>query len=150
LAHVRSEFEFTVHAPYKTVAPLFGPQAEAAWAGHDWNPVFLYPQPARDIKGSVFTVQHGAHRSVWVTTAYDLEAGHIQYVYVMDDVVSTLIDIHLSQPEEGNATTVKVAYERTALRPEANGHVNSMGASDGKMGKEWEAGMDGYLTSLKK
>src|ERR1700733_8302898 len=77
LAHVRSDFEFVVHGPYKTVAPLFGPEAERAWGGGEWNPVFLYPQPARDIEGAVFTVQHGGHRSVWVNTAFDLASGHV-------------------------------------------------------------------------
>jgi|HubBroStandDraft_6_1064221.scaffolds.fasta_scaffold302208_1 hypothetical protein len=52
----------------------------------------------------------------------------------MDDVLSTLIDIHLSQSDAGS-TIAKVTYERTALRPEANDHVRSLGASDGKMGK---------------
>lgn len=30
--HVRTEFEFTVHAPYSVAAPLFGPERERA--GH--------------------------------------------------------------------------------------------------------------------
>src|SRR5882672_5619501 len=45
--HVRTEFEFMVHAPYSAAAPLFGPEGEKAWASDSWHPHFVYPQPAR-------------------------------------------------------------------------------------------------------
>jgi hypothetical protein len=54
LAHVRGEFQFAVGAPMTVAAPLFGPEAERGWGGSDWNPRFLYPEPAKDIEGAVF------------------------------------------------------------------------------------------------
>jgi hypothetical protein len=48
-----------VHAPFAKAAPLFGPEGERAWAGKHWNPEFIHPQPARDVEGAVFTIQHG-------------------------------------------------------------------------------------------
>ena len=98
VAHVRNEFEFTVHAPYRVTTPLFGPQGERAWAGDDWDPHFLYPQPAQDTQGAVFTIKHGhRHHAYWVNTAFDLEARHFQYVYIIPDVMATLIDIRFSE-----------------------------------------------------
>ncbi len=144
LYHVRNEFEFTVHAPYKLAAPLFGPDGERAWTDGHWDPHFLYPQPARDIEGAVFQVRHGHHSSTWLNTAFDLDQGHIQYAYFIPDTLVTLIDIHLSQPDAAN-TKVHVAYERTALNAAANEHVREFGDRDRNSGSEWGADIERYL-----
>ena len=62
LAHVSNSFHFLVHAPLGRAAPLFGPEGERSWAGAEWDPQFLYPQPAKDVQGAVFTVQQGGRR----------------------------------------------------------------------------------------
>src|SRR5271167_1045373 len=129
VAHVRNEFEFTAHAPYQVVAPLFGPEGERAWANGHWDPHFLYPQPARDIQGAVFTVRHGHHHAYWINTSFDVDARHFQYVYLIPDAMVVLIDVRFSELDPAN-TKVNVAYERTALSPEANEHVREMGESD--------------------
>jgi hypothetical protein len=144
LAHVRNEFEFTVHAPYAVTAPLFGPEGERAWGGDHWDPHFLYPQPAQDVQGAVFTVAHGHHRSYWINTAFDVEGRHFQYVYVIPEVMATLIDVHFSEVDSAN-TKVNVAYERTALTPKANEHVREAGNSDNKNGAEWGKTINDYL-----
>ena len=144
MAHVRTEFEFTVHAPYEIVAPLFGAEAERGWASDNWNPQFLHPQPARDIEGAVFRVSHGHHSRTWVNTAFDLDRGHIQYVYFIADKMVTLIHIHLSQPDAAN-TKVQVAYERTALNATANDLVRQFGDKDRNSGPEWSADIERYM-----
>ena len=147
--HVRTEFEFTVHAPYKVAAPLFGPEGERAWADSHWDPHFLYPQPAQDIEGAVFNVNHGHHRSTWINTTFDLKQGHIQYVYFIPDTMVTLIDIHLSQPDAAN-TKVDVAYERTALNAAVNEHVREFGDKDRDSGAEWGADIDRCLAKQRR
>ncbi len=142
--HVRTEFAFAVHAPYKTVAPLFGPEGERAWASDNWNPRFVYPQPARDIEGAVFRVSHGHRHATWINTAFDLDQGHIQYVYVIPEMMVTLIDLHLSKAGD-DTTDVRVAYERTALNSAANEHVREFGARDKNSGKEWGDDIGRYL-----
>ena len=142
--HVRTEFDFTVHAPYGVAAPLFGPEGERAWASDSWNPQFVYPQPAKDIAGAVFRTMHGHHHSTWVNTAFDLDQGHIQYVYVIPDMMVTLIDLHLSKPS-ADLTHVQVAYERTALNATANEHVREFGEADRNSGKEWGDDIERYL-----
>ena len=145
VVHVRNEFEFTAHAPYQVVAPLFGPEGERAWANGHWDPHFLYPQPAQDIQGAVFTVRHGHHHAYWINTSFDMETRHFQYVYFIPDAMVTLIDVRFSELDPGN-TKVNVAYERTALNAAANEHVEELGKSDRENGKEWGTAINGYLT----
>lgn len=143
LAHTRTEFKFTVNAPFEQAAPLFGAEEERKWAP-DWKPQFVYPTPAGDRQGMVFQVAHGQYSSTWVNTAFDLVAGHIQYAYVLNDAMATLIDIHLTR-DGARQTGVTVVYERTALLPEANEHVEHFAKGDAKAGKEWEEQINGYF-----
>jgi hypothetical protein len=148
VVHVENGFEFTVHAPYKNVAPLFGAHGERAWGGADWDPHFLYPQPARDVEGEVFSVAHGHRRSTWVNTAFDLESGHVQYVYVVPDAQAVLIDIHLHE-DGASSTTAKVVYQRTALTSGFNEHVSKLGQKDAGMANEWQTAIEGYVKQPK-
>jgi len=144
LAHVQNSFTLTVRAPYKIAAPLFGPNGERAWAGNDWDPQFIYPEPAEDRGGAVFTVKHGPHQSVWVNTLFDVEAGHFQYVYFVNDLMVTVVDLKFSVLDSRN-TKVNVVYERTALNPEANDHVRQLGVSDRNNGTRWQKAINDYL-----
>ncbi|MGA8492619.1 MAG: hypothetical protein WB711_19505 [Terriglobales bacterium] len=148
VAHVRNEFAFTVHAPYKIVAPLFGPEGERGWAGGHWDPQFLYPQPAQDTQGAVFTIRHGHHQAYWINTSFDTEARHFQYVYFIPEAMVVLIDVRFSGADPEN-TNVDVSYERTALNPEANQRVKDMGDADRDNGKEWATAISDYLAKQK-
>src|SRR5664280_1728878 len=141
--HTRTEFSFPVDAAFDQVAPLFGANEERKWATH-WNPQFIYPTPARDQQGMVFKVPKGQFASVWVNTAFDLAAGHIQYAYVLNDAMATLIDIHLTRVS-GQKTEVTVVYERTALVPEANEHVQVFANEDAVAAKEWGDAINSYF-----
>jgi hypothetical protein len=143
-AHVSNSFGFTINAPMHDAAPLFGPEGERVWAGDDWNPQFVFPTPARDVEGAVFTVRHGEHTAVWVNTLFDLEGGHMQYVYVLADLLTTTIDVRL-HPIDAAHTRVDVTYARTALRPGADEHVLSLGKHDSEQGNEWADGINAYL-----
>lgn len=143
LAHVRNHFSFTVRAAAAAVFPLFGADMERRWAT-GWAPAFLYPTPARDTAGMVFTVAHGATNSVWVNTAFDPGTGRVQYVSVIPGAVTTLVDIQVT-PLESAETTVSVTYERTALSPDANEHVLALGDHDGGQGPHWQAAIADYL-----
>ena len=147
LVHTRTEFHFVADAPFEQTAPLFGADEERKWSP-DWSPQFVYPIPAHDQQGMVFRVEHPHHSSVWVNTAFDLPAGHIQYAYVLNDAMVTLIDIHLTR-ESAEKTGVTVVYERTALMTEANEHVQHFAKGDEKAGKEWEDAINGYLARLR-
>jgi hypothetical protein len=143
-AHVRTEFELIVRAAYSVAFPLFGPVGERSWAGADWDPQFVYPSPAADIQGTVFTVKHGAHQAVWVNTVFDVEGHHIQYAYFICDVMVTTIDL-IFLPLDSADTKVTVVYERTALSVAANERVQQFGAADRERGADWEKATNAYL-----
>ena len=144
-ARERSTFEFVAHAPYAQVFPLFGAEKERVWAGKEWDPTFVFPKPANDVEGAVFTVKHGHATSVpWVNTAFDQKSGHVQYVYVIPDTLTTLIDIHIS-PQDAQNTKVNVMYERTALTAGGDERVRRMAEHDRRAGGEWSEQINGYL-----
>ena len=149
LAHVENAFTFRIHSPYESVAPLFGAWKEKVWAGDEWKPTFLYPQPARDIEGAVFTIEHGhAHaHATWVNTALDLQTGHVQYVYVIPEKQAVRIDIHLARHEGPEWTDVNVVYQRTALEPDFNSRVVELGDKDRQSAPEWSSAIERYLRS---
>jgi hypothetical protein len=142
--HVSNSFEFDVRAPMTEVAPLFGPEGERCWSGKHWNPVFFYPQPAKDLEGSVFTVQHGPHTVVWVNTIFDLAGGRMQYVAVIPDAMAFTVDVQLN-PAGATATHVRVTYTRTALDTGMNDEVTAMGNEDRENGPHWQRAIESYL-----
>jgi hypothetical protein len=79
---------------------------------------------------------------------FDIDALHVKYVYVMPYVMATLIDVRFSEIDSAN-TRVNVAYERTALNPDANQHVLEAGNSDRKNGEEWGTAINDYLAKQK-
>jgi hypothetical protein len=143
-AHVNNTFRFEAAAPLARVAPLFGPEGERCWAGKHWDPQFVYPQPARDLEGAVFTVRHGEHHSVWVNTIFDLAGGRMQYVMVIPEVLVSLIDVRLKDMGATH-TAVEVTYARTALATVANDGVQAMGASDRDSGPDWQRSVGACL-----
>jgi hypothetical protein len=142
LAHVSNSFHFVVHAPLGSAAPLFGPEGE--WAGEEWDPQFLYLQPAKDVPGAVFTVQQGNRKSVWVTTLFDVDRGRMQYVSVVPGVRASIVDVRLTAVD-ASTTRVEVTYVRTALDGSANEEVRALGESDRQEGPHWQEAIETYL-----
>jgi hypothetical protein len=143
LLHTREQFSLVANAPFEIAWPLFGADNERAWAP-DWHPVFLWPEKALDQEGMVFMIRQGDKDAVWVNTAFDRMAGRIQYVYVIPDLVVTVITLKLSPG--GHATNIEVIYERTALAAAANERVRSMADDDRCAGKEWSRQINGHLS----
>jgi hypothetical protein len=140
--HTREQFEFIAHAPLDVAWPLFGAVAERAWAP-DWHPAVIWPATAADEEGMVFKVAQGEHTAVWVNTALDRVASRIQYVYVIPDLVVTVITLKLQ--ETGPSTHVAVTYERTALADAAGEVVSEMAARDKTAGPEWARQINNHL-----
>lgn len=149
LAHVSNTFHFEVPAALSRVAPVFGPEAERGWAGKHWNPVFLYPQPGKDIEGAVFTVEHGHKHSVWVNTVFDVGGGRFQYVSFIPDALVTTVDVKLTAVSTAR-TAVDVTYVRTALQAQANDDVRALGVDDRESGADWQKAVETYLGLARK
>ena len=142
LAHTQERFAFTAHAALEEVASLMGADKERLWAP-GWNPKFIYPAPASDKQGMVFAVAHGDRNSVWVNTEFNRKMGRIQYVYVLPDMLATVITLQLTP--EGRDTRVEVEYDRTALSAEQNAKVRGMAEQDRNAGAEWQQQINEYL-----
>lgn len=142
LLHTREQFSLQANAPFEVAWPLFGAHKERVWAP-GWEPVFLWPEKPLDQQGMVFRVRHGDRSAVWVNTAFDRAARRIQYIYVIPDVVATVITLEL-MPDRGS-TNIDVVYERTALAEGANDTVRDMAARDRFAGMEWSQQINSYL-----
>jgi hypothetical protein len=145
-AHLTTSFHFEIHAPFARVVVLFGPESEKTWAGPRWQPNFLYPLPASDTQGAVFTVPHGPHTSIWVNTLYDLTAGRMQYVAIIPNLVASIIDVHVTAINP-TQTAVDVTYTRTALDLAANDDVRSLAHHDAQAGPEWQTSIEQSLAA---
>jgi hypothetical protein len=148
LLRTQTAFDLVVRLPYDEAAPLFGPEGERPWAGKHWDPQFLYPQPARDEQGAVFTIQHGPVTAVWVNTLFDLEARHFIYAYFIPGILVTSIDVRFT-PTSSTSTQVHVLYTRTALTAEGNNHVATFTATDKTAAQDWQQSIDAYLATRK-
>jgi len=146
LLRTQTAFDIIMRLPYTEAAPLFGPEGERPWAGKHWDPQFLYPRPAHDEQGAVFTVQHGAATAVWVNTLFDLEASHFIYAYFIPGIMVTTIDVRFT-PTNPTTTQVHVTYTRTALTLEGNDHVTKFTATDKSAAQNWQSEIDSYLAS---
>lgn len=145
----QTSFDLTVRLSYAQAAPLFGPEGERAWAGKHWNPQFLYPQPAHDEQGAVFTIQHGPVTATWVNTLFDLEARHFIYAYFMPGIMVTTIDVRFATATP-TTTKVHVVYTRTALTPEGNEHVTALTGNDEAAAHQWQQAIDTYVASRRR
>jgi hypothetical protein len=148
-AHIRNSFRFIVPAPLSRASTLFGPEGERCWAGPHWNPEFLHPQPAQDVEGAVFTVQHGPHKSVWVNTVFDPVGGRMQYVSFIPEILVSTVEVRLSVLNQ-SSTKVEVSYVRTALDVAANDDVLAMGRRDSESGPEWQKAIEQCLGAEQK
>jgi hypothetical protein len=142
--HVVNTFGFEVSAPMSRVAPLFAPEAERSWAGEHWDPVFLYPEPGRDVEGAVWTTQHGLLKSIWINTFFDVPGGRIQYAAVIGSKLVMTVDVRVAALAPSR-TAVQVTYTRTALEPAANQDVRELGESDRGSGPDWQRSIEAAL-----
>lgn len=142
--HTEERFTFLARAPMERVAPLFGADKERSWAP-GWNPQFVYPVPAVDQQGMVFTVKHNHLKAAWANTAFDTKNGRFQYVYLIPDAVVTVITIQLTP--QVDRTRVEVVYDRTALSAGADDDVRHMAEQDRVSGPEWEKQINEYLAA---
>jgi len=141
--HVTNSFEFVVRAPLETAAALFAPEAERAWCD-DWDPEFVWPQPAADVLGAVWTLQRGTEKWLWINTCFDLKRGCMQYVVLVPETLVSTIDVRLT-PVDLAATAVHVTYSRTALNGAANTRVEALGESDRGQGPHWQSAIERHL-----
>jgi hypothetical protein len=141
--HTSEQFSFLANGPLADVFPVFGADREREWAP-GWEPRFIWPAQPNDRAGMVFQIAHGNKVGTWVSTVFDRAAGRVQYVYVLPEVVATVITIELHA--RGAATEVVVRYERTSLSSESGTVVKHMAERDRLAGPEWSDQINNYLS----
>jgi hypothetical protein len=140
--HTSEQFAFVANAPLVEIFPLLGADKERLWAP-GWDPRFVWPAVASDQVGMVFRITRGEKVATWVNTVFDREAGRVQYVYVLSDVVATVITLQLHA--RAATTEVSVRYERTSLSPESDTLVKEMAEQDRDAGPVWASQINTYL-----
>ena len=142
--HTREQFSIVVKATAEAAWSLFGADGERAWAP-GWDPRFIWPLDPHDREGMVFEIAHDLGTAIWVNTCFDQAAGRVQYVYVIPQIVVTLISLRLVPA--GQESHVHVTYERTALNDSATDRIRALALGDRAAGEEWRAQIDRYLQS---
>ena len=132
---VRNAIQFDLSVPPAQAAPLFGPEGERCWAGGNWDPHFVFPQPAHDQQDAVFTIAHGPYNMTWVNTVFNLAEGHMQYVAFIPSALVMTVDVHLTPSPSG--THVDVTFVHTSLDPAVNAKVAEMAEHHRNAGPEW-------------
>jgi hypothetical protein len=142
--HTREQFSFVMNTTAETAWPLFGAEGERSWAP-GWDPSFIWPREPTDREGMVFKISHALGTAIWVNTSLDRMAGRVQYVYVIPEVVLTVISLQLVPA--GQKSELHVTYERTALNESARDRVQDLARGDRTAGEEWCAQIDRHLRS---
>jgi hypothetical protein len=127
------------------VTPLFGPVREAEWAP-TWRPRFIHPAQAAQRQGVVFTTTSADGKErVWLVTAYDAEAGRVEYVFVASGFTANEIKIRVV-PDGKRQCKATITYRHSALAPEGNEEVAKLDAHWAEEQRvHWEAAINQAL-----
>jgi len=138
-------FTISLKGSIAEVTPLFGPVREAEWAP-GWAPHFLHPPEAGQREGAVFTTttKDGRER-LWLLTAYDVEQGRVEYVFIAPGFTANQIKIQVTSDGDRQCKAT-ITYRHSALMPEGNEEVNKLDADWAEQQQvHWEAAINAAL-----
>lgn len=120
---------------------LFTPLGEREWV-HGWEPRF--PRPVEDDTepGTVFVTEAHGESTVWVVTARE-RPRTISYTRVTSGDRAGTVTVRLESVGEG--AEVEVAYELTALVPEAEAELARFATGYAAYLQSWENDIAAYL-----
>lgn len=115
--------EITVELPPEQAMELFTPEGERRWAD-GWDP--QYPEAdRREGRGSVFTTEHGDHRTTWIMV--DRDPGRIRYARVTEGMTAGTVAVDVVGSDD-HSTRVRVTYDLTALTAAGESWLDSFDA----------------------
>jgi len=145
-SHLSTTMTFVVKAPVQKAAVLFSPAGMQCWLGHPMHAEFLHAQAPANEAGSVFTMQQGPQKSVWVNTLLDVKDGRIQYAMFVPETMVTVVEVRMIA--DGKDTTrVELTHTVTALNADAREAMKSMGAHSQEHIAAAQKAIEGYLTT---
>ncbi len=124
---------------------LFTAVGEREWV-HGWEPRFPRPVDDDTEPGSVFVTDGHGGGTVWVVTARD-RPWLISYARVTPGDRAGTVTVRLAPAgEEGEHSDVEVAYELTALVPEAEHDLRRFAEGYSAYLASWERDIAAYLS----
>ena len=130
--------------------PWFGPLAERAWAGPDWQPRFVHPLPPADVEGAVFlTPAHGVPgETTWVNVRFDAAAGVAEYVHYTAGLLVTRITVTVTADDRGGSL-VRVRYAWTPLSADGAASFTGRAERFPEWIAEWQAALAPVLAAAR-
>ncbi len=113
---------------------LFTPSGERLWSP-GWDPQFPIPPADETNPGTVFTVSHDDHDTVWTVTRS--RAGEfIEYSVTTPRQRAGLVQVSCSASPGGTAAAV--SYDLTSLNPGANDRLEQFAANYTRFLAHWQ------------
>jgi len=138
-------FTINLKGSVAEVTPLFGPVREAEWAP-SWQPRFLHRMQDAQAEGAVFTtVSSNGKERLWLLTAYDVDAGRVEYVFVAPGFTANEIKIRV-QPDGDRQCKATITYRHSAIAPEGNEEVEKLNSQWAEQQRaHWETAVNTVL-----
>ena len=130
------------------VFPLLCPVRECEWV-NGWDPDLVLTRSGVAELECVFVTSAQPSNAVWMVTRYEPEAGRIELVKLIPDVVVARISIQLTDAAEGS--TAAISYSYTSLGTLGNLVLNEFTEDDFTSFMEtWEAELNHFLATGEK
>jgi len=110
---VSHTYEQMIEAPPERIFPLYCPVREVDWVA-GWDPSTVYSSSGVVEEDCVFVTRTREGEAVWVVTAYDAEAHHLEVLKVTPEVTVCRIVIDLEEIEPGRTKAV-ITYTKISL-----------------------------------
>lgn len=138
-------FTIALNGSAASVTPLFGPVRETEWAP-TWVPRFIHPAEGAQREGVVFTTTTGdCEERFWLLTAYDVQDGRVEYVFVAPGFTANEIKIRVV-PDGERRCKATITYRHSALAPEGNQEVAKLNAHWAEQQRvHWETAINSVL-----
>ena len=133
-----------IRGTLEEIMPLYCPVRELDWCEY-WAPKAVYSNSGLVEKNCIFTTSHGEYDVVWIVTDYDVEAGRVEMVYHVPNVLVTLLEIQLT-PINGHTARAEITYTKTAISEEGIKALEEFTKeSYDQTMDSWEKAMNHYL-----
>ena len=149
LDQATESFTIVLKGSVAEVTPLFGPVRETEWAP-SWKPHFIHSPEGGQHEGTVFrTTSSNGRERLWLLTAYDEEAGRVEYVFFAPGFTINQVKIRVVRDGDQQCRAT-ITYCHSALGPAGNEEVaklNSHWAEQQRV--HWEKAINTVLAAGK-
>jgi hypothetical protein len=120
---------------------LFTPRGEQDWV-HGWHPRFPAPADDDTAPGTVFETEAHGTKTTWVVASRTLGRS-VSYVRLAGDATAGTVTVTLAAA--GDRTEAEVAYDLTALTPQADAGLSAFADGYDAYLASWEEAISRHL-----